>query len=205
MSLTGMALSLFLLLHLAGNLMILANAQKYNEYSHMLVTNPLILPAEFGLIALVALHIYMAIRLSRQNRAARPIAYEVRANTGRSRRWLGSSNMGITGSLILAFIVYHIIHFKFGEFIPTVQGGVEMRDLASLVKHEFSEEGEVALYVIAMVVIMLHLLHGLRSIWDTLGVATTVWDKVFLWVSRIFVVGVMGGFILIPLMLYFRS
>lgn len=205
MSLTGLGLSLFLLLHVAGNLMILADPLKYNEYSHMLVTNPLLLPAEIGLIILVALHIYMAIRVSRRNQAARPIAYEVKSNTNRSRRWFGSSNMGITGTLILIFIIYHINHFKFGASIPTVQSGVAMRDLASLVIAEFHETDEVVIYVIAMIVIMLHLLHGVRSVWETIGVATTVWDKFFLWLSRIFVVGVMGGFILIPLMIYFRS
>jgi succinate dehydrogenase / fumarate reductase cytochrome b subunit len=205
MSLTGMGLSLFLLLHVAGNLMILADAQKYNEYSHMLISNPLLLPAEFGLILLVALHIYTAIRLSRRNQTARPVAYEIKSNTGRSRRWFGSSNMGITGTIILAFIVYHIIHFKYNPHIPTIQNEIKMRDLATLVKGEFHEGDEVFIYVVAMVVIMLHLLHGIRSMWESLGVATTVWDKFFLWMSRIFVVGVMGGFILIPLAIYFRS
>lgn len=205
MSLTGMGLSLFLLLHMAGNLMILASAEKYNEYSHMLVSNPLLVPAELGLIALIAIHIYMAIRLSRRNQNARPVAYETKASTGRSRRWFGSSNMGITGTLVLAFIVYHLIHFKYGEHISTTQNGVPMRDLAALVNGEFRELEEVGIYVVAMLVIAFHLMHGFRSMWETLGVATSVWDKFFLWLSRVYVVAVMGGFILIPLVIYFRS
>lgn len=205
MSATGMGLSLFLLMHVAGNLLILVNAEKFDEYAHMLTSNPLLLPAELGLLALIALHIYMAIRLTRQNKAARPVAYQVRANTGRSRRWWPSSNMGITGTLILAFIVYHIIHFKYGTNTMVERGGVQMRDLSGLVKSEFQELSEVIIYVTAMVVIMLHLLHGVRSVWDTLGVAKTKCDYFFLWLSRIFVVGVMSAFILIPLSLYFRS
>ncbi|MBN8554993.1 MAG: succinate dehydrogenase cytochrome b subunit [Deltaproteobacteria bacterium] len=205
MSATGMALALFLLLHVVGNLVILIDPIQFNHYAHSLAENPLLLPAEFGLIAILLIHIGIAIQLTRANRAARPIPYAVRQNTGRSRRWWGSSNMGITGTFVLIFIIYHLWHFKFGQVIPTTQGGVEMRDLAATVKGEFSEWPEVTIYIVAMILIMMHLLHGFRSAFETLGIVRSRWDKVFLIFTKGYVIAVMGGFILIPLWIFFKA
>lgn len=206
MSLTGMALSVFLLAHVAGNLLILVNPLLFNDYAYALTKNKAFLyTAEAGLIAVFVLHIVMAIKLSRANREARPERYEVRANSGRSRRFWGSSNMGITGTLILIFLVFHIWHFKYGESYPTVQNGVEMRDLAKNVIDDFQRLEYVAIYVAALLLVGLHLLHGFRSAFETLGLATTRWDSAFKIASRVYVVGVIGGFLLIPIAIFLKG
>jgi succinate dehydrogenase / fumarate reductase cytochrome b subunit len=205
MSATGLGLSIFLLLHVLGNLIILISPAKFNVYAHTMSTNPLLVPAELGLLAVLVIHVAIAIKLTRQNSQARPVSYYKMENTGRSRRWWGSSHMGITGTLILVFLIYHLIQFKYGSSIPTTQDGIAMRDLAATVKHEFSEWEEVVLYVIAMIVIFMHLLHGFRSAFETLGMATSRWERAFFWGTRFFVYAVMGGFILIPLWIFFRS
>ncbi len=204
MSLTGLGLALFLITHVAANLLVLVDGAKLNAYSHALISNEaLLFSAEAGLLGIFLLHIYVAIRLTRMNRAARPIAYASMKDTGRSRRWFGSSNMGITGLLILIFVIYHLIHFKWGTYYTTIQDGVEMRDLSALIREEFHETFEVLLYVGAMIVIAIHLWHGIRSLFDTLGVAKSSWDKLFWALSRAYVILVMGGFTMIPLWIYF--
>jgi len=204
MSFSGMLLALFLVAHMSGNLLILVSHSKFNEYAYLLTSNKLLLfSAEAGLIALLALHVWMAISVTRRNRAARPIPYAVTTNSGRSRRWWGSSNMGITGTFILLFVIYHLIHFKFGPHYTTVQGETEMRDLAKLVFDEFQKPVEVFLYVAAMILIGFHLLHGIRSMFDTLGLNQTKWDKTILRFSYAYVLIVFGGFIIIPLAIFF--
>jgi len=204
MASSGMLLALFLLAHVAGNLVILLSASKFNEYAHMLTSNlPLLYAAEAGLIAITLIHIAVAIQITRMNKTARPIAYQVKQNTGRSRRWWGSSNMGITGTFILLFIIYHILHFKFGANYTTIENGVEVRDLARLVFEEFKEPFEVGLYVVAMILIGMHLMHGFRSIWDTMGLNDSKRDCLIKNATRLYVVLVFGGFLAIPLWIFF--
>src|SRR5688572_4426182 len=74
-ALTGLSLLGFLILHLSGNLLILAGPQKFNDYSHALITNPLVIPAELGLVALFLLHMFKAIQHVVRGRVARPQSY----------------------------------------------------------------------------------------------------------------------------------
>jgi len=206
MAVSGTGLCLFLLAHMAGNLLVLYSYEAYNNYAHTLTSNKILLyTAEAGLIAVVLLHIVVAIALVRKNRAARRIPYQVKTNSGKSRRSWFSSNMIITGGFVLFFIPYHLWHFKYGEQPPIVQGGIEMHDLSSLVKAEFSEIGQVILYVIAMLVIGFHLLHGVRSLFATLGAETNRTARFVYLVSRGFVFVVMGGFAIIPIILFIRA
>lgn len=204
MASSGMLLALFLVAHMAGNIVILVSASKYNEYSYALTANKLLLfTAEAGLIALLLVHLVVAIQLTCRNRAARPVPYAMKSNTGRSRRWWASSNMGVLGTLVLIFIIYHLIHFKFGTHYVTTENGVEMRDLAKLVFEEFKEPFEVCLYVAAMIVVGMHLAHGFRSIWDTLGINDSKRNRLIRMLTHLYIVVVFGGFISIPLWIFF--
>ena len=203
MALTGLGLSLFLLAHVAGNLIILVSTEAFNQYAFTLTSNlALLYTAEAGLIALFVVHIWMAIQLTRRNRASRPVPYYKVTNTGRSRRFWGSSNMAISGFAILAFVVYHIMHFKFGPSYPIMQGETEMRDLARLVFEEFAKPSQVAIYEIALLLLGTHLWHGFRSLWDTLGVGTSKCDRMIKCITRAYVLVVIGGFMIIPLWIY---
>ncbi len=205
MSLTGMLMALFLLVHMAGNLMILVSHEKYNEYSHLLTSNKALLySAEGGLIVLVLLHIWMAIKLTRWNRASRPIPYVAKTNTGRSRRTWWSSRMGLTGTFVLLFIIFHLWHFKFGTNFGIVQNNIEMRDLARLV-HEDFQTFYAWIYIAALVVIGMHLAHGFRSLFSTLGLENSRWERCVLRLTQIYVLVVFGGFILVPLAIWIQG
>src|SRR4029078_4588285 len=90
--LTGLALFAYLILHLAGNVLIFAGPDVFNEYSHRPISNPLITPIEIGLLAIFLLHIYKAFTNYAANRAARPVGYEMKKYAGEIRRMrVGSS------------------------------------------------------------------------------------------------------------------
>src|SRR5215204_5174733 len=129
MGLTGLALFAYMLLHLAGNVIILAGPELFNEYSHTLISNPLILPIELALLAIFVIHIYKAIRMWMANNAARPVAYTQREMAGHtSRKSLASSTMIWSGLFIMVFVVIHVQQFKFGTWYQTVSDS-PIRDL----------------------------------------------------------------------------
>src|SRR5689334_3684810 len=109
MAVSGCLLFLFVVAHLVGNLQIFLGPEVINRYGHFLQSNPeLIWPARIVLLVMVALHIWSAIKLTAENKAARPQAYahsEIVAATYASR------TMFMSGLIILAFIIYHLLHF----------------------------------------------------------------------------------------------
>lgn len=117
MGLTGLALFAYMVLHLAGNALIFAGAGIFNEYSHTLISNPLILPIELGLLAIFIIHIYKAIAMWTANKAARPVGYLKKELAGHtSRKSLSSSTMIASGLLLLLFVIVHVKQFKFGRY-----------------------------------------------------------------------------------------
>jgi succinate dehydrogenase / fumarate reductase cytochrome b subunit len=106
---TGLALFAYLILHLAGNALIFAGPETFNEYSHALISNPLILPIEIGLLALFLLHVYKAVTNYVANRAARPAGYAMKKYAGHtSRKSVASSTMIWSGLVIFFFIIVHV-------------------------------------------------------------------------------------------------
>ena len=75
---TGILLFLYLIVHILGNLMVFLGQDTFNRYSYMLVSNPLVAPVEIGLVIVVLIHLFKAIRMTLENRAARPSAYAVK-------------------------------------------------------------------------------------------------------------------------------
>lgn len=110
--------------------------------------------------------------------------------------------MAISGTLIVAFVIYHIFHFKLGSPQIVSHQGAPMRDLAGLVMGEFKELDEVLIYTVALLAIGLHLRHGFRSLFDTLGIAAARYEKCFQRFSEIYAFGVIAGFITIPWAIY---
>src|SRR5689334_5109059 len=130
---TGLFLVIFLVGHLAGNLLFIAGPDAFNEYSHKLISNPLVYVAELGLIGLFVLHIFKTVGLVAGSYAARPQRYAKRkwakAKNERSRKSVSSSTMIVTGTITLLFVVTHLITFKFGTYYETPAG---IRDLYRL-------------------------------------------------------------------------
>lgn len=169
LAVTGLSLSLFLLAHMAGNLLLLVGADAYNAYGHALVSNKLIYVAEAGLVAFFLLHFVLAIRLTLENRSARPQGYAVAPGAGRGATTMASRSMILSGLVIFVFAILHLFTFKFGVVYSTNVGGVEMRDLYLLATEIFHQPVYVGWYVFSLLVLWAHLTHGISSAIQTFG------------------------------------
>ncbi len=170
-ALTGIGLCVFVLLHMSGNLLLFLGPDIYNQYSHQLITNPLIIPMEIGLAATFIIHILFAIQLSRANRIARPSTPSPSPSCVKAARF-GSRSMIYTGLLVLVFLIFHLITFKYGTYYETNVHGVVMRDIYRLVYESFQSPIYTGLYLISLVLLGLHLSHGFSALFQTLGIGS---------------------------------
>jgi|TARA_B110000914_G_scaffold226248_1_gene250032 succinate dehydrogenase / fumarate reductase cytochrome b subunit len=195
-ALTGLALVLFLAGHLAGNLLIYAGPDAFNEYAHFLHTflhGMGVWIARIGLLVCLILHVWFTILLTKENKAARPkYAHDATVQAPKSSRMMIWS-----GLTILAFIVYHLLHFtiridsnlaKMGETSPW-----------HMVIEGFQNPLVVIFYVIAMTLLCSHLSHGVASIFQTLGLRSKKTAGPIKFISKAYAVIVYLGFISIPL------
>lgn len=205
-ALTGLSLVGFLIAHLAGNLLILLGPEKFNGYSHALISNPLVIPAELGLVALLLVHVFKAVQHVMRGRTARPHPYttQVRAG-GPSRKTLSSTTMMISGLILLIFLIIHIATLKYGPVYMTAGVGTEpaVRDLYRLVVEVFQSPGMVIFYVIAMSVVGLHLRHGISSAFQSLGLMTPGWTATVLKGGLGLAVILAVGFAVLPVWVFF--
>jgi succinate dehydrogenase / fumarate reductase, cytochrome b subunit len=200
--LTGLALFAYLILHLAGNALIFAGPDAFNRYSHVLISNPLIVPAEIGLAAIFLLHIYKAIANYFRNQTARPIRYGKRAYAGHtSRKSLASSTMIWSGLVLLLFVVVHVKQFKYGSWYETV-GDLPIRDLARTEIEVFSQPLWVAFYVMCTLLAGLHLRHGIASGFQSIGFDHPVYTRRLTTLGILFAVLIGGGLAVIPVWVY---
>ena len=166
---TGLALFGFLIVHLYGNLLAFLGPASYNEHAHELISNPLIIPAELGLVAIFLTHIAKAIGNFGKNRSARPQAYGVKKWAGGpSRKSVASTTMIWSGLSVLLFVVIHLKLFKYGPVFTEEASG--HRDLFRLLLDDFHKPGIVIFYVVAMLLVGLHLRHGISSATQSLGI-----------------------------------
>jgi succinate dehydrogenase / fumarate reductase cytochrome b subunit len=168
MAVAGLALCLFVLAHAAGNLLMFHSPEAYNKYGHAIVSNPLLYVAEAGLVLMFLAHIFSGVKVTLRNRAARPQNYAVNA-TGEKATSVTTKTMWVQGVAILAFVVLHLITFKYGPHYTTQVNGVEMRDLFKLVYEVFQSPVYVGWYLAVLLVLCFHLSHGLYSSLQTLG------------------------------------
>lgn len=202
MGLTGVALFVYMVLHLAGNALIFAGQDIFNEYSHTLISNPLILPIEVGLAAIFLIHIYKAVRLWRANSAARPVAYgktELAGHT--SRKNLSSSTMFWSGLFILAFVIIHVKQFRFGTWYQVTDSTV--RDLYRTEIEVFQNPLWVIVYVVATLLVGLHLRHGFASAFQSLGLDHPLYTRRLTAFGLLFALLIGVGLAIIPVWVYF--
>src|SRR5664279_166820 len=174
MSLTGIFLISFLVVHVGVNACIWAgdDGQMFNLASHFMGTTVVIRIVEVGLFAGLLLHIVQGLVLEVQNRSRRKTGYAV-AMGNRGSKWY-SRSMGLLGTLLLFFLVMHLSHFwvpsRFTE-LPTVEyNGREVANQYAEIVRIFQDPLVVALYVLGCLSLMYHLLHGFQSAFRTLGV-----------------------------------
>lgn len=201
---TGLALFFYLILHLAGNLLVFFGPETFNEYSDQMISNPLIIPVEIGLLAVFVVHIFKTVKMYVGNQRARPAKYEVKRMAGHtSRKSVASTTMIWTGLVTLAFVVIHLKQFKFGTLYEVAETGV--RDLYRLEVEVFQNPATVALYVVAMLLIGFHLRHGISSAFQSLGVDHPRHTRRILAGGTILAVVIAGGLGFIPVWVYFTQ
>lgn len=182
-ALAGLLLCLFLVSHLAGNLLLWSGPAAFNQYAEMLEHNPLLPIAEIGLIVLFVLHIAMALYVRWQNKAARPIEYE--SSTWAGGRTVGSATMFWTGSVVLVFLVIHVWTMRL-----TDHGD----DLYRYVMERFQSAPYSLFYLFAMVALGFHLSHGFQAAFRTLGVEHGKYTPIITKVGLAFAGVVAAGF-----------
>jgi succinate dehydrogenase / fumarate reductase, cytochrome b subunit len=202
--LTGLALFVYLVLHLAGNALIFAGPEMFNEYSHALISNPLIIPIEIGLLAIFVLHIYKAVTNFLANAAARPVRYTKKAYAGHtSRKTVASSTMIVSGLVALGFVVVHVKQFKFGAWYQTVSDN-PIRDLYRTEIEVFKEPLWVAFYAICTLIVGLHLRHGIASGFQSIGFDHPLYTRRLTTWSLLLAILIGGGLAVIPVLVYLR-
>lgn len=205
-ALTGLAMAIFLVGHLAGNLLFLVGPDAFNHYGHNLTSNPLVYVAELGLIAVFLLHIGKTLAGYLANRAARPEAYAkkqwARTKSTHSRKSWSSTTMIVTGTITALFVVTHLLTFKFG---PNYMAHDGIRDLYRLQLEVFSNPLYVAFYLVAMFIIFSHLWHGISSAAQSMGLDHKVWTPRIVLTGRLLSVLIAGGFFIIPIFTFFIS
>lgn len=201
-ALTGLGFFGFLITHLAANLLIIADRDAFNAYSHKLTSNPLIYIAEFGLAAIFLLHAGKAIVNFLGNNSARPSSYEKKTPAGHtSRKSLASTTMIVSGSIILIFTVVHIATMKFGAYYEDAVH--QYRDLHRTAVEVFQNPLWVAFYVVVMGLLGMHLRHGLSSAAQSLGLSNPRYSRAAQITGTVLAVLMAGGFALIPLWVFF--
>jgi len=204
MSLTGLFLCSFLVVHLIGNLQLFKNDDgvAFNIYSHFMGTNPVIRTVEWLLVLGFGFHIYESWLLARRNKTARGTDYVVN-HSEQNSRWQ-SRNMGLLGTIILIFLLVHLYNFfwraRFGDLDPDINNNA---DLYTLVVSSFHQWWYVALYVLAQVALCYHLLHGFRSSFQTLGLNHRKYTPAIQKIGYAFSVIVCLGFAIMPLYFFF--
>ena len=212
---TGLAMVLFLAGHLTGNLLIYAGKDAFNDYAeflHKAGHGALIWVARIGLLVVVTLHVWATILLTRENRAARKQEYEFKATIQASK---SSRFMIVSGLTILAFIIFHILHFtikagsSFGDMIDVphlAQTGEVRHNAYGMVIAGFSPGFlnffSVLFYVIAMSLLCSHLSHGVASMFQTLGLRSKKASDLIQKISLGYAVVIWAGFISIPLAIF---
>ena len=164
MAVSGCILFLFVLGHLIGNLQIYEGPDVLNRYAVLLRTEPpLLWTVRVVLLAMVLLHIWSSVQLAARNIDARPVGYQKKKTAGSS---YASRTMYWSGPIILAFVIYHLLDFTFGKVNPHYEPG----NVYGNVVASFQVIPVAVFYIIAMLLLCLHLYHGLWSMFQSLGV-----------------------------------
>jgi len=183
MGLTGFFLISFLIIHCSINAMIFFNdgGQTFNHWGHFMGSNLLIRTAEIGLFVFLLIHIIQGLLLWKQNRSARPVKYIV-TKPNENSKWY-SRSMGLLGTLILIFLILHLYHF----WTPSRFGGIaNVRALEETTLSDYNNQPVhdlfkemllvfqnnllvVIVYVLGVISLCWHLLHGFQSAFQTFG------------------------------------
>jgi succinate dehydrogenase / fumarate reductase, cytochrome b subunit len=205
MAVSGLAMFLFVIGHLAGNLQFFLGAESINRYGHFLQTNlELIWPARIVLLLMLALHIWSAIKLSAENRAARPVPY---ANWNPTVASYASRTMLMSGLIVFAFIIYHLLHYTLvikqinltGVDFAGYMDLENRHDIFKMMIMGFSNIWVSIFYVIGIGLLCLHLSHGVSAMFQSLGWKNKVYGPCLDSLARYVSVLIFIGYVSIPI------
>ncbi|MAK27413.1 MAG: succinate dehydrogenase cytochrome b subunit [Verrucomicrobiota bacterium] len=207
MALTGLVLIGFVFVHMAGNLQILLGQQYINAYAHALQSLPLpiLWASRLFLLICVIVHAWTAYALIVENRRARPDANKIERT---KRAGLSSLRMGVTGSILLSFIIFHLLHFtirvvypQYGELMTLVGSSDEnpIHDVYSMVIAGFQHTVISVFYVVAMFLLCSHLAHGVSSVFQSLGLRSESWRPTLDIFAKAYAWVIFSGFSVVPL------
>lgn len=210
MALSGIALMLFLCVHLAGNLtLFFGHGELFNSYAyHLESLPPVVYTAEFFLTAIFLYHIVTAIQIQLGGGEARGSRYAVVASKGGpSKQTIASRSMIITGVVLLIFIPIHIVMFKFNWFHPhgvAKLHGEEVKDLYGTVVAHFKQPVWTLIYVAVMLFLGFHLRHGFWSSLQSLGAMNPKISPLIYAGGLIFAALMAGGFLILPVFIFLK-
>lgn len=193
MAITGLSLCGFLVVHLAGNLLLYVGPEAYNKYADALHSQKILLPiAEVGLALLFASHIAMAIRTHRENLAARPVGYSMRQSKLPPTLLAkpASAVMFPTGVMVGLFLLLHLSDFKFELRNSTVADKSPFEKATILLRDPITAIG----YLLGVAALGYHVLHGFQSAAQTLGLNHPKYTPAIKWLSVAFALLVAVGF-----------
>jgi len=216
MGLTGLFLITFLVVHCLINSMIFFNdeGETFNHWGHFMGSNLIIRTAEIGLFVFLIIHIVQGLMLWKQNSSARPIKYAVNKPQTNSK-WY-SRSMGLLGTLILMFLVLHLYHF----WVPSRFGGMAnvhaletttLGEYGNQEAHNLYKEMQVVfqnnlwvviVYVLGVVSLCWHLLHGFQSAFQTFGINHKRYTPLLKSIGIIYSLVICVLFALMPISIY---
>ncbi len=209
MSLTGLFLILFLIVHLIGNLQLLSNdgGEAFNVYTDFMSHNPLIQLIAKGNYAFILIHAIVGIMLALKNKKAKGSKYAVSAKNKSS--W-ASNQMALLGTLIFAFLLMHLGHFWFqfkfigGQPMVSYDGG-QIIDAYSKVVAVMEQPVWMILYLVGLLVLAFHLWHGFASAFQTLGLRHKKYTPLISGLGKAYAILVPLGFAVLPLYIFFTQ
>ena len=193
MAITGVILLAYVIGHLIGNLQIYEGPEALDNYSKFLHSMPAALwAARILLLAAVGLHILMTVQLAMLKSAARPTGYVKKDNSHSS---YASRTMYWSGPIIAAFVIYHVLHLTVGAVGP--EGFIEHEVYHNVVLG-FQNYFVSGFYILAMILLCMHLYHGVFSMFQSLGIAHPKWTPVIRGGAKILAFAIAIGNISIP-------
>lgn len=208
MSLTGLFIAFFLIIHLAGNLQLLLPPEvaheQYNWYSHLLSSNILIEIIAIILYLSILFHIFDALYITIANYRASGKSLK-KDTRGKVSPWY-SRNMGVLGVVILIFLVIHLKDYwyiyKFGELPLDSEGN---KDLYAIVIESFKNIWYVIIYLIGFIGLGYHLAHGVSSAFRTLGLYSKSYINIFKYLGYAFAILLPLGYAIVAILVHLKN
>jgi succinate dehydrogenase / fumarate reductase, cytochrome b subunit len=172
MAVTGAILFLYVLAHMLGNLQIFSpdrdQINRYSAFLHNPSNLPLLWGARIILFVAVIVHIVASLQLWKLNQAARPVPYLRKADVPTA---YAARTMMWSGPIILAFVIFHVLHLTVGAVLPLQEAGPNAPDVRYNVIVGFQHPAVAIFYIVAMVLLCMHLYHGLWSMFQSVGIS----------------------------------